>query len=85
MWITRDKSGYGGLRLWTEYPERGHNEWKHKYSGDCSFHIEDSLFPNVTWEDEPFEVELVSKDFIDNWRKRNPIDVELSRIYNYPL
>jgi len=35
--------------------------------------INSSLFPELTWEDEPIEVEIVSKAFMDDWRKKHAI------------
>lgn len=63
MWVTRDKNGL--LTLWVnEYPKRKHGIWivleedNYEYWG---VPIDKNLFPNLTWEDEPIEVELTIK------------------------
>lgn len=62
MWVARDKDGWGGLHLWKVKPTRGNYCWKTKYSGDDSFQLDDALFPDLKWEDEPIEVDLFNKE-----------------------
>lgn len=62
MWVTRDKDGHGGVRLWKVKPHRGNYYWKTEYSSDDSFTIDAAMFPKLTWNDEPLEIELVSKN-----------------------
>lgn len=62
FWITRNKDGL--LRLWVEKPHhKGNSHWHAEYvSFDTadSVVLDDSLFPNVKWEDsEPFEVDII--------------------------
>lgn len=63
MWVTRDKNGYGGVRLWKVKPKRGNSYWKTDYSRDDSFTIDEAMFPDLKWEDEPVEVVI---DNLDN-------------------
>jgi len=76
--------GYGGRNIFKELPTR-----KNDYSGEWEsnskshlFHIKIENFPDITWQDEPVEVELVVKtntsdDFLSesikvlNWQGGN--------------
>lgn len=62
MWVTRDMKGYGGVRLWKVKPKRGNYYWKTKGGSDDYLTIDGMMFPNLKWEDEPLEIELVSKN-----------------------
>jgi hypothetical protein len=53
MWITRDL--HETLTLWIEKPERSLTYW---YSSSRSFRLDKKLFPEMTWETEPREVDL---------------------------
>ena len=66
LWIARDKDGYLSISnyklIYTGFPQ----SWappKEYYSDDTSFHvyIDAKLFPEVTFENSPQEVELVIK------------------------
>lgn len=62
MWIARDKNE--GLWLYIAKPQRSEmGEWWNvslkEY--DC-LKINGELFPELRWEDEPIEVELVRKE-----------------------
>lgn len=64
MWVARDKNGT--LTLWVnEYPKREYGIWialnKFGYE-DWGVNIDKNLFPNLTWEDEPIEIELTKVD-----------------------
>jgi len=68
MWVARDKDGT--LRLFSLYcydgehrlpPVRYGNIWKSTQYLCESIKIDRSLFPNLTWEDEPIEVEIIKK------------------------
>lgn len=56
MWVARDAWGYlkGFMELPSRFVEDG--EW---YSPEDDFNLPKILFPNLKWEDEPLEVELV--------------------------
>lgn len=61
MWITRDREGYGGLKVWLKKPTRGNLSWKVDVRTDMynSFTLPPERFPEVTWESEPLEVDLI--------------------------
>lgn len=53
FWITRDKDG--SLRLWKYKPERGEDRFMHGFmAGDLYSY----LYPEITWENSPQEIEL---------------------------
>ena len=52
LWIVRDFEGE--LFAFYKKPERESRYW----ASDRYIEIDDNLFPNLTWEDEPLEVEL---------------------------
>jgi len=64
-WITRDKPGYGNSRGWLRLhfrkPEKTVRDWnsKDEFDVDDSQILNDDMFPNLTWESEPLEVELL--------------------------
>ena len=55
LWIARDKNGE--LCLYNIKPEK-HEEYFVEPSGYRSFSLDDDLFPEVTFENSPQEVEL---------------------------
>ena len=56
LWVARDWCGL--LYAYSDKPIRGtvRKEWK---SDEVPLSIDDSLFPDLTWEDEPLEVMLI--------------------------
>ena len=54
FWVARDINGY--LFAYEDKPKRCDNqrEWVGRFLSP----MENSFFPNLTWEDEPIEVEL---------------------------
>jgi hypothetical protein len=61
-WISRDKDN--GLTLYTgTKPIREHNQfWDNSGNpGSYRMSIDENLFPELTWESEPIEVELTIK------------------------
>lgn len=54
LWVARD---CGGLFAYSNKPIRD-TVWKEWDSDKVSLRIDDSFFPDLTWEDEPIEVEL---------------------------
>lgn len=71
MWIARDKSG--NLRWfetkpgrdWGNYDDYLHNEltvWKDEVIENNEHILPNYLFPELTWEDTPVEVELIPKE-----------------------
>lgn len=61
MWVARDKDGE--LVLYKGKPVRSHSKDKWVSFGVNweNFTIDESLFPDLKWEDEPIEVELTIK------------------------
>lgn len=61
-WVARDKNVDGfwgnGLILHACKPYRDGNEWSSK---TIAMHLRNDFFPELTWEDEPIEVELTIK------------------------
>ena len=58
MWIARDKNG--ALHLFEEKPSLRYQRWWGKTTiYECQ--IDTSLYPEVTFENSPMEVELVLK------------------------
>lgn len=72
MWISRDKDGKDYINLTMEKPRRTKsglwiiesgkisNDFKKLLCGDF-YHLPIEVFPSITWDDEPIEVELVRK------------------------
>lgn len=60
MWVARDKGG--SLYAYDSKPIKEESEWV-KASDDKEYYcIDESLFPEVKWEDpEPTEVEIIIK------------------------
>lgn len=60
MWIARDSNGTLVLHL--QKPIRNYfcNDWE----ADDFLEIDANLFPELTWNSEPLEVELVEKEAI---------------------
>lgn len=58
MWIARDKNG--NLNLFQTKPIRmcGY-KWEEDVIYKHSIEIDNNLFPNLTWDDEPIEVDLI--------------------------
>ena len=64
LWVARDKDGLLGLFRGKPVRDNDYKEWctndycedKHLYNSCLP--INTSLFKNLTWEDEPIEVEL---------------------------
>lgn len=54
-WVARDKSQFLGLYPWQ--PKRGNIAWE---CGSCMV-LPINTFPDLTWESEPLEVEIVIK------------------------
>ena len=54
FWVARDKNGF--LFAYEDKPKRCDN--KKEWFGEFLSSMENSFFPNLTWEDEPIEVEL---------------------------
>lgn len=54
LWVARDRDGF--LYLFNEKPERLHTcgGWRSEWF----YSIRYDLFPDLTWEDEPIEVEI---------------------------
>lgn len=60
-WVARDKKGT--ICLYNECPERFYapiNEWGTDYPLQY-YRIPDELFPDLTWEDDPIESEIILK------------------------
>jgi hypothetical protein len=60
LWVARDKNG--DLWLYDCEPTRMNNYWHFNgYKSDC-YEISKDLFPDITWESEPIQVELNRKE-----------------------
>lgn len=57
-WVARDDDGQL-LYLYDSMPTRGINMWNDH--GSLLTHLNDNLFPDLTWESEPIEVEIIIK------------------------
>lgn len=70
MWVARNKNGT--LYLFIQRPTRirggvlFNNYWED--IGMLSFQIPADLFPNLKWKDEPIEVNLYTKEQIEDIR-----------------
>lgn len=60
MWVARDKND--GLCLYIAKPQRCGIWWNVSLEECDCLKINDALFPDLRWEDEPIEVELVRKE-----------------------
>lgn len=60
LWVARDKDGELNLYLAKPIRFNNSNGWEKDCwdTDDEYLHIDPSLFPNLKWEDEPFQVEL---------------------------
>lgn len=60
MWVARDKN----KTLWihSEKPKRNVSIWETSSYGSTTGRIDPYLFPDLRWEDEPIEVDLVRKE-----------------------
>ncbi len=56
LWVARDQSGL--LIAHSTPPSRLANWWKVPSITDTSWILSSTLFPELTWEDEPLEVEV---------------------------
>ncbi len=61
MWIARDKNK--SLWLYKEKPIRNEQEnyWISSHHDDAISTLYPTMFPELKWEDEPIEVEIISK------------------------
>ena len=62
-WVARNGSGPNdlGLRVYTVKPDRMKNRREWNGYGEMSYLIDSRLFPDLTWDSEPQEVELIIK------------------------
>ena len=67
LWLARDKDGF--LTLFKSKPERAHEEWVdfNPETEEQFIFIDNSLFPNLKWEDEPIEVNIFTKEFVQKF------------------
>ena len=56
-WVARDK--YGSLNLFGDKPTRFEDDTFGNIKGSGMIFLNDELLPEVTWESEPVEVELL--------------------------
>lgn len=61
MWIARDKQGI--LLLFRDKPRRVLEMFCGSNGHGYMCRLPNEMFPNVTWDNSPFEVELTLKDF----------------------
>lgn len=54
-WLTRDGDLYGTLKIFERKPRREFLSWEHGY---FRAELPRSLFPNITWKDEPVKVSI---------------------------
>ena len=67
MWIARDKNGtlwlYIDRPIWSSIFERWEVDIEKSLLGSFGhMEIDGDLFPDLEWEDEPIEVELIKKE-----------------------
>ena len=55
LWVARDNNGK--LYLYNEKPKY-YNDLKVWFSGRICSKLDNNIFPDLTWKDEPIEVEL---------------------------
>ena len=55
LWVARDNNGK--LYLYNE-KHKYYNDLRVWFSGRICAKLDNNIFPNLTWEDEPIEVEL---------------------------
>lgn len=56
-WVARDKNGE--LYIYSEKPKR--TQWLRWAEGSAFLPLSHSLFPDLTWDDDPEEVEIIIK------------------------
>ena len=67
MYVVRTKIGL--LKLYEDKPKRnGEQEWEDK-NFLCT--LNSSLFPELTWKSDPLEIELVPKEFLEDWKEKH--------------
>lgn len=54
-WLARDENN--SLYLYEKRPVRDHNEWIE----ETVIYLDDDLFSDLTWDDNPIEVEIIIK------------------------
>lgn len=61
MWVARDKNG--ALYLYEHKPTGKYGSWFDLEADDADFliRLDDSRFPELKWEDEPIEVDIIQK------------------------
>lgn len=67
LWLARDKDNF--LTLFKNKPERLNGRWL-DFNPDTEkqfIFIDETLFPDLKWRDEPLEVNIFSKDFIQKF------------------
>lgn len=62
-WVARSNDGPNdlGLRIYTVKPDRRKNRNGWNGHGEMSYLIDCRLFPDLTWSDDPIEVEIIIK------------------------
>lgn len=55
-WVARDEDG--NLFMYSTKPERIGTMWMGEFA---NFDLRNNLFPDLTWDDEPIEVEIIIK------------------------
>ena len=63
MYVVRTKTGL--LRLYEDKPKRNEEDTNFL----CT--LNSSLFPELTWKSEPLEIELVPKEFLEDWKEKH--------------
>ena len=63
LWVARDKDGRLYLHVSSEKPIREGDEWMGYSGGERSdfLSLPNDLYPELTWGDEPVEVEIIRK------------------------
>ena len=87
VWIARDKNGH--LGAYKEYPRLNYNgdeyypnpcTWEHPFGfgrANIAFDLDESMMPDLKFEDGPVEVELSFKPVPENELTPIPEDVHL--------
>ena len=75
MWVARNK--IGSLVLWSEKPKRDGNIWNSNKYLMCT--LDYNLFPDLKWEDEPIEVDLVPHKQVKKSKKTSDEEIEKER------
>ena len=72
-WLVRDKDDYAAI--YSEKPVRGKSDWvdaaraRNSQESTCIFSLTAYMFPEVTFESEPLEVEVTIKRRDFDYRK----------------